>query len=118
MQRREFLSATASAGAALTLPAFSYAKDPDARLRQQRTFWVDAQGEPSGLHEGPGGHDTTTAPLVEAIRQRKIDVLNATVAEPGNGPDRFRTAIDGIAYFNRLINDNPAVFARVERMSD
>ena len=118
MQRREFIAAVASAGAALTLPASGHAETPDARRRQQRSFWVDAQGEPSGLHEGPGGHDTATPQLVEAIRQRRLDVLNATVAEPGNGPDRFRLAIDGIAYFNRLINDNPAVFARVERVAD
>ena len=80
--------------------------------------WVDAQGEPSGLNEGPGGRVTPTPQLVEAIRQRRLDVLNATVAEPGNGPDRFRLAIDSIADYNRTINDNRALFARVESISD
>jgi membrane dipeptidase len=118
MERREFLATAAAAGAGLALPGSGYTRTPDEPRRQQRSVWVDAQGEPSGLHEGPSGHDTATPQLVEAIRQRRLDVLNASVAESGNGSDRFRLAIDGIAYFNRLIKDNPAVFARVERVSD
>ena len=87
MERREFLAAAAAASAGLAVPASAYAQASDAGRGQQRSIWVDAQGEPSGLHEGPGGHDTATPPLVEAIRQHRLDVLNATVAEPGNGPD-------------------------------
>jgi len=119
MQRREFLVAAASAGAGLALSDIGYAQAPDAQRHQQRSIWVDAQGEPSGLDEGgPGGRVTATPQLIEAVRQRRLDVLNATVAEPGNGPDRFRSATDGIAYFNRLINDNRALFARVDGVSD
>ncbi len=119
MQRREFLAAAASAGAALALPDSADAQAPDARPSQQRSIWVDAQGEPSGLDEGaPGGRVTPTQQLLDAIRQRRLDVLNATVAEPGNGPDRFRSAIESIAIYNRTINDNRALFARVESVPD
>jgi membrane dipeptidase len=121
MQRREFLTAAASAGAALALSDSGYAQAPDARRSQrsqQRSIWVDAQGALSGLDEKPGGRYTPTPQLVEAIRQRRLDLVNITVAEPGNGPDQFRLAIDGIAIWNRIINDNRALFARVESIAD
>ena len=120
MQRREFLAAAASAGAVLTLPYGGQAQPLDAQRNQQRSsLWVDGQGEPSGLDEGgPGGRVTPTPQLVEAIRQRRLDVLNATVVEPGNGPDRFRLAMESIATYNRTINDNRELFARVESVSD
>jgi len=118
MQRREFLAAAGSAGAALALPDGGNAQAPDARRSQQRSLWLDAQGAISGLDEKPGGRYTPTPQLVEAIRQRRLDLINITVAEPGNGPDRFRSAIDSIASWNRIINDNRALFARVERIPD
>ena len=121
MQRRDFLTAAASAAAALTLPDSGYAQAPDARAGQrdeQHPIWVDAQGGISGLDEKPGGRYTPTSQLIEAIRQRRLDVINITVAEVGNGPDRFRSAIDGIATWNRIINDNRALFARVESIAD
>lgn len=118
MQRRNFLAAAASAGAALALPDGGYAQAPDAQRGPQRSIWVDAQGAISGLDERPDGHVTPTPKLVEAIRQRRIDLVNITVAEVGNGPDRFRSAIDGIAIWNRIINDNRALFARIESIPD
>jgi membrane dipeptidase len=119
MQRREFLAAAASAGAALALPDSVDAQAPDARHKQQRSVWVDAQGQISGIDEGgPGGRATPTPQLIEAIRQRRLDLLNATVAEPGNGPDRFRLAVDAIAIYNRIINDNRTLVARVESVPE
>lgn len=119
MQRREFLAAAASAGAALGLPYSGRAQAPDARRNQQRSsIWVDAQGGISGLDEKSGGGYTPTPQLIEAIRQRRLDLVNITVTEPGNGPDRFRSAVENIAIWNRIINDNRALFARVESISD
>lgn len=118
MHRREFLAAAASAGAALALPESGHAQAPDARRGQRRSIWVDAQGGVSGLDERPGGRYTPTPQLVEAIRQRRIDLVNITVAEVGNAPDRFRSAIDTIAVWNRIISDNRALFARVESIPD
>ena len=118
MHRREFLTTAASVGAALALPDRGDAQAPDARRSQQRSIWLDAQGGISGLDEQPGGRYTPTPQLIEAIRQRRLDVVNITVAEVGNGPDRFRSAVDGIAIWNRIIDDNRTLFARVERVPD
>lgn len=118
MQRREFLAAAASAGAALVLPDSSDAQAPDARHNQTRSMRVDAQGGISGLDERPGGHYIATPQLTEAIRQRRLDLICITVAEPGNGVDRFRAAIDGIATWNRIIAEHRTLFARVESVPD
>jgi len=123
MQRRDFLAAAASTGAALALPYrgydSNYAQVPDARPFQQRSsIWVDAQGGVSGLDEKPDGRYIATPQLIEAVRQRRVDLVNITVAEPGNGPDRFRSAIDGIATWNRIINDNRTILARVQSIAD
>lgn len=119
MQRREFLAAAASAGAAVALPDSDYARAPDARRNQQRSSTrFDAQGGISGLDEKPDGRYTATPQLIEAIRQRKLDLVNITVADVGNGPDRFRSAIDGISIWNRIIADHRALFARVETIPD
>jgi len=118
MHRREFLAAAASAGAALALPESGSAQATDARRNQQRSIWVDAQGGVSGLDERPGGRYSATPRLIEAIRQHRLDLVNITVAEVGNGPDRFRSAIDGIATWNRIVSDNRELFARVESVAD
>lgn len=118
MQRREFLAAAASAGAALALPDSGDAQAPDARHNQTRSIRVDAQGGISGLDERPGGHYIATAQLTEAIRERRLDLICITVAEPGNGVDRFRAAIDGIAFWNRIIAEHRTLFARVDSVPD
>jgi membrane dipeptidase len=121
MQRRDFLAAAASTGAALVLPHSGDAQPSDARpvQRQQRSsLWLDAQGGVSGLDEKPDGRYVATPQLVEAVRQRRLDVVNVTVADPGNAPDRFRSAVEGIAIWNRIINDNRAIFARVQSVAD
>jgi membrane dipeptidase len=124
MHRREFLTAAATAGAALTFPESGSPQAPSARGdqrrrdTQQRPVWVDAQGGISGLDEAPDGRYTATPRLVEAIRRRRLDLVNVTVAEVGNGVDRFRSAVDGIATWNRIIGDHHALFARVERVAD
>jgi membrane dipeptidase len=121
MQRRDFLAAAASTGAAFALPHSTYAQPSDARLiqRQQRaSIWLDAQGGVSGLDEKPDGRYVATPPLVDAVRQRRLDVVNVTVSDPGNAPDRFREAVDGIAIWNRIISDNHAIMARVQSIAD
>ena len=114
MHRRDFLAAAATAGAALALPDSGRAQ---ARSSQQRSIWIDAQGGLSGLDE-KDGRLIPTPQLIEAVRQHRLDLVSMTVADPGNGPDRFRSAVDGIAIWNRFVNENRALFARVEGVSD
>lgn len=98
MQRRDFIAAAATTGAALALPEIAHA---GTRTRQQRSIWIDAQGGISGVDEKPDGQLVPTSNLIEAVRQRRLDIVSITVAEPGNGPDRFRSAIEGIATMRR-----------------
>jgi len=114
MQRRDFLAAAATAGAALAFPDTGHAQTP---VTQQRSIWIDAQGGISGVDE-KDGRLVPTPQLIDAVRQRRLDLVSMTVAEPGNGPDRFRSAVDAIAIWNRFINENRAQFARVESVSD
>ena len=113
MKRREFLSAAATTGAAIVLPDIAHAEQG-----QQRSIWIDAQGGISGVDEKPDGQLVPLPPLIEAIRQRRLDLVSTTVADPGNGPDKFRSAIDGIAIWNRFVAENRSLVARVEAVAD
>ena len=115
MQRRDFIAAAATTGAALALPETARA---GTRTRQQRSVWIDAQGGVSGVDEKPDGQLVPTPQFIEAIQQRRLDIVGITVAEPGNGPDRFRSAIEGIAIWNRFVNENGALVARIESVAD
>ena len=115
MQRRDFLAAAATAGATMALPDLGHAQSGTS---QQRSIWIDAQGGISGVDEKPDGRLLPTPPLIDAIRQRRLDLVSMTVAEPGNAPDRFRSAVEGIAIWNRFVSENRGLVARVESVSD
>ena len=118
IDRRHFLFA---AGATLALPAFAAAQEgsaPAPRPRRTRSYYVDAQGGLDGFDEPEPGRHVPGERLLRAIRERRIDVMSATVAEVGNGPDRFRSAASGIASWDRLIASNAGVLAKIERAAD
>jgi membrane dipeptidase len=54
----------------------------------------------------------------EAARQRRVDVVSMTIAEPGNGPDRFVEAVSAIAEWDRLVVENPEVLRRISGVED
>jgi membrane dipeptidase len=56
--------------------------------------------------------------VAEAARQRRIDVLSMTIADPGNGPNRFAEAVSAIAEWDRLISENPQVLRRITSAED
>ena len=120
LHRRHFLLA---AGAALALPHAALAQgDADrpapARPRRARSIYVDGQGALSGFEQpGPGRYQFSDR-LLAAIRERRIDVINATIAQVGNGPDRYRSAVEGIAVWDDLISGNPRHLVKVERAAD
>jgi membrane dipeptidase len=116
MDRREFLASTGAAAALLTLPA---AAAPTARPRGSGpgALWVDAQGGVDGFDE-KDGRIIPSAGLIEAIRQGWINVVSQTVGDVGNGPDRFRSAVEGIAFSDRFIAENPALFIKGLSLAD
>jgi membrane dipeptidase len=119
MDRREFLKTGAAAGAALWLPAMARAQDAaPPRPPGATSLWVDAQGGVNGFDEVSPGKYAPAARMVEAIRQRRIDLVSMTLGEVGNGPDRFRSAVESIAMFDRVIGEHPTLLAKVESAAD
>lgn len=121
MDRRQFLLAGAAAGAALAFPSLAQApadRAPPPRPRGARSIYVDAQGALDGFDEPEPNRYVPTERLLSAIRERRIDVINATIGDVGNGPDRFRNAAAAVASWDRLIGAHPSIVAKIESVAD
>jgi membrane dipeptidase len=114
MHRREFLATTGAAAALLALPA-SAQKRPGGS--GANAIWVDAQGGIDGFDE-KDGRLVPSVRLIEAVKARWINVVSQTVGEVGNGPDRFRSAVEGIALMDRLVAEMPSLFAKALSVAD
>ncbi len=112
MDRRQFLAATAAA--ALPLPAFAQTRPPGAG---PGAIWVDAQGGIDGFDE-TDGRLVPSAKLIEAVKAGWINVVSQTVGEVGNGPDRFRSAVEGIAFMDRFAAEMPSLFVKATSAAD
>jgi len=110
MDRREFLAATAATAALAALPV--RAQPPDRAIR------VDAQGGIDGWDEPETGRFVPSPKLIEAIRQRRIDLVSMTLGEVGNGPDRFRSAVQSVAEWDALLAVHKAHFMKIESAAD
>ncbi|MFL6843282.1 MAG: dipeptidase [Allosphingosinicella sp.] len=113
MDRRQFLAAAAAS--ALPLPAFAAPARPPGAA--PGVFWVDAQGGVDGIDE-KDGRFVPSAGLIEAVRNGWINVVSQTLGEVGNGPDRFRSAVEQIAQSDRMIADNPALLVKALSVAD
>ena len=118
MDRRAFLLAGGAAGAIAALPFRTEAQEAPPRPARARSFYVDAQGVVDGFDQPQPGHFVPGPRLLEAIRQRRIDVISMTIGQVGNEPDAFRQAVEGITAWDRLIATLPNVLAKVERAAD
>jgi len=118
MDRREFLLTAGAAGVALALPSGARAQNTPPRARDAASFYVDAQGGLDGFDQPEEGRYVPGARLIEAIRQRRIDLVSATIAPVGNGPDRYRDAVEGVASWDRLIAEHSTLLAKVESAAD
>jgi membrane dipeptidase len=116
MDRRQFLAGTAAAAAFAALAV--RAQPPSARLPGDAAIWVDAQGGIDGWDEPEPGRYVPSPKLVEAIRQRRIDLLSMTLGEVGNGPDRFRSAVQSVAEWDALLAHHKAHFMKIESAAD
>jgi hypothetical protein len=85
---------------------------------RRRFFYVDAQGGIDGFDTPEGGRPVPSERLIEAIRERRIDLVSATIGPVGNGPDRYRDSVEGVAYWDRLIAEHSALLAKVESAAD
>ena len=59
-----------------------------------------------------------TQRLIDAIRERRIDLISATIGPVGNGDNRYRESVEGIASFNRLIATHSRLLAKIEGVTD
>lgn len=115
MERREFLVTAGAAAALLALPA---AAPAGPRPRSDATIWVDAQGGIDGWDEPEPGRFVPSPKLIEAIGQRQVDLVSITLGEVGNGPDRFRSAVQSVAEWDALLVQHAAHFAKIESAAD
>lgn len=114
IDRRRFLAGAAAAGALAACPAFAQGRPPGSGPKAIR---VDAQGGIDGFEE-KAGRLIPSARLIEAVKAGSIDVVSQTVGEVGNGPDRFRSAVEGIAFMDRFVADMPDLFAKAKSVAD
>ena len=119
MDRRTFLIAAGGAGfaAALSFPARAQELAPP-RPRDAASFYVDTQGSPFDGFEEVQGRLVPTQRLIGALRDRRIDLVAATVGPVGNGDNRYRDTVDQIAFWDRTIAASPAVLAKIESAAD
>jgi membrane dipeptidase len=118
MDRREFLITAGAAGMAMALPFRAAAQNVPPRERAAASFYVDAQGGLDGFDEPEPGRFVPTQRLIDAIAQRRIDLVSATIAPVGNGPNRYQEAVEGIASWDRLIGANANLLVKVESAAD
>lgn len=114
LDRRRFLAGAAAAGALAACPAIAQRRPPGHGPKAIR---VDAQGGIDGFEE-KAGRLVPSARLIEAVRSGSIDVVSQTVGEVGNGPDRFRSAVEGIAFMDRFVAEMPSLFAKATSVAD
>jgi membrane dipeptidase len=118
MDRRQFLAGTAAAASLAILPTVAPAQPAAKRPPGDAAIWVDAQGGIDGWDEPQPGRFVPSPKLIEAIRQRRIDLVGMTLGDVGNGPDRFRSAVQAVAEWDALIAFHKAHFAKIESAAD
>ncbi|HEU0098630.1 MAG TPA: membrane dipeptidase [Allosphingosinicella sp.] len=116
LRRREFLAGAGTAAALLALPASAQAP-ARAAGPAAGSIWVDAQGGIDGFEE-KDGRLAPSARLIEAVKAGWISVVSQTVGEVGNGPDRFRSAVEGIAFMDRFVAEMPSLFVKATSVAD
>lgn len=118
MDRREFLVGTAAAAALAAFPAAAQVPASSKRPPGAAAIWVDSQGGIDGWDEPQPGRFVPSPKLIEAIRQRRIDLVSMTLGEVGNGPDRFRSAVQSVAEWDALLAQHKAHFLKIESAAD
>jgi membrane dipeptidase len=119
MDRRQFLMTGAAAGAAIAMPLHAGQAQPaPPRPRTAKGFYVDGVGGLDGFDEPEPGRFVPGPRFLQALRERRLDVMCTTLGEVGNGPDRFKRAVQSIAEWDRMIASNSAVLAKIERAAD
>ena len=118
MDRRQFLAGSTAAAALAAFPRAAWSQVPWKRSPGDPAIRVDAQGGVDGWDEPEPGRFVPSPKLIAAIRQRGMDLLSMTVGEVGNGPDRFRSAVQSVAEWDALLALHKAHFLKIESGAD
>ncbi|HEX8701203.1 MAG TPA: membrane dipeptidase [Myxococcaceae bacterium] len=118
MNRRQFLLAAGAVSASLALPAAASTVSTPHRPSKAGSIWVDAQGAVGGFEPAGEGKVVLAQRLIDAIRQRRIDLISFTIADVGNGPDRFSGAVEAITYWDQLIREHSKWFVKIQSVAD
>lgn len=118
MDRRQFLLAGTAAGVALIMPGGARAQDAAPRPPGARSWYVDAQGALDGFDRPEPGRLVPSERMLRALAERRIDLVSVTLGQVGNGPDRYRDAVEDITGWDRLLATYPNVAAKIERSAD
>jgi membrane dipeptidase len=120
MLRREVLTGGVAAASLIGLGRRASAdvgERSEPRRRARAALRIDALG---GLdyERRPDGSLRLHPQIADAARQRRIDLASMTIAEPGNGPDRFAEAVGAIADWDQVIAENPEVLRKIKGAED
>ena len=118
MKRRQFIQYAGVAGTVLACPGALARVVQSVGAGTRRGPWIDAQGVIDGFDPPTSERYIPNQRLVAALTERRLDALSITIGTVGNGPDRFRLAMDDLARIDRLVADHPSLLARIERPGD
>jgi membrane dipeptidase len=121
LNRREVLSGAAAAAA---LGRWSHARSGApasgefSKSQYQRAIVIDALGavgdnDPAAADDAP-----LTARALEDARESGVTAVNFTINEPGNGPDKFKTAVTNIAGVEHEFTAHPEFLVKIQRAAD
>jgi len=117
MRRREVLTGAAAAGLIGLAPRALAQALPEPTRRSRAALRVDALGMVD-YERRPDGTLQLHPQIAQAARERRIDLTSMTIAEPGNGPNRFAEAVAAIAEWDQAIAANAQVLRRIRNAAD
>jgi membrane dipeptidase len=83
-----------------------------------RAMVIDALGAPGGFDPNASDDAPLSPKFIADVRASGVTVVNVTVDEPGNGPNRFAKAVAGVASMEHELTTHPDVFVKVLSAKD
>lgn len=118
IDRRLFLGGVGALGTILALPRTFAEAAITEKEQGQRGVWIDAQGVIDGFEPGASDDYVLGERLAAALGARHLDAMSITIGAVGNGPDRFRLALDDLARIDHLVAAYPSLLSKVEVAAD
>jgi membrane dipeptidase len=72
----------------------------------------------SGFDQPEPGRFVPQKRVVDAIGERRVDLINMTIGPYGEGPNRYRESLAAVAFFDGAIAANSGLIAKIESAAD